>query len=233
MQIELILGEDLYNVAKTNDIVRLKDDNTFEIVKVDGTIIQKPFGGFADWNSCIQQNKDKDSPEKYCGKIKHLTEDTKKEDIEKVEDTRSTEEKPTKEWWNSCVKRVKEGNPDYTDEQVNATCGKMHYSSTGMGTKKEYDPRIEKYLSISKERAWDILNKIYKSGHLDTYSILKEVLNKVATCPNVTDKFEKIMEGWMQDGEADTASIEKIINACKSEGGNIDKSDKIIEALRR
>jgi len=98
---------------------------------------------------------------------------------------------------------------------------------------QKYDPRIEKYLSISKERAWDILNKIYKSGHLDTYSILKEVLNKVATCPNVTDKFEKIMENWMKDGEADTASIEKIINACKSEGGNIDKSDKIIEALRR
>jgi len=124
----------------------------------------------------------------------------------------------------ACVAQNKDkGNPE-------AYCGTIKHKVED--TKKEYDPRIEKYLSISKERAWQILNKIYEKGHFDTYNVLKEVLNKVATCPDVTDKFEKIMDGWMKDGEADTASIEKIINACKSEGGNIDKSDKIIEALR-
>ncbi len=33
-----------------------------------------PFAGYDDWESCIRQNQDKDSPEKYCGKIKHQVE---------------------------------------------------------------------------------------------------------------------------------------------------------------
>ncbi len=198
MTIELILAEDIPEIAKSGDTVILKDDNTFEI--------------------------------KNCNKPKKKIE--KEDEIEKIKDVRSTEEKPTKAWFDECAKKVKAGNPDYTEEQVNATCGSMHYHSEGMGAKKEYDPRIEKYLSIDKEKSWALLTKFYNAGHLDSYKVLKDFINKIAICPNVTDKFEKIMDDWMRDGEADTSAVEKIIDSCKKEGGNIvregdDKKTKI------
>ena len=37
-----------------------------------------PFAGFKNWASCIQQNKDKDNPEFYCGSIKHKVEKMQK-----------------------------------------------------------------------------------------------------------------------------------------------------------
>jgi hypothetical protein len=99
-------------------------------------------------------------------------------------------------------------------------------------TKKEYDPRIEKYLPNDKAKAWSILEKFNKSNpHFDASEVLKEFINKVALCPEVTDKFEKIMEGWMRDGEADVSVLEKIINSCKTEGGNkiIEGDDEVVK----
>lgn len=91
--------------------------------------------------------------------------------------------------------------------------------------KKEYDPRIEKYLVNDKTKSWSILEKFYKNNHLDPNKVLKEFINKIAICPDVTEKFEKIMDGWMREGEADTSTVEKIINSCKKENGNIEKED--------
>lgn len=110
-------------------------------------------------------------------------------------------------------------NKDKSDPD--AYCGSI--KNKVEDTKKEYDPRIEKYLStsIDKEKSWELLTKFYKNGHLDSYVVLKDFINKIAICPDVTDKFEKIMDGWMKDGEADTSSIEKIIDSCKREGGNV------------
>lgn len=115
-----------------------------------------------------------------------------------------------------CVSKNKDkGDPD-------AYCGSIkHKIESEVNKSKEYDPRIEKYLSIDKEKSWALLTKFYNEGHLDSYKVLKDFINKIATCPDVTEKFEKIMDGWMKDGEADTASIEKIIDSCKKEGGNI------------
>lgn len=31
--------------------------------------------------------------------------------------------RPPKKWWDACVKRVKSGNPNYTEEQIRKTCG--------------------------------------------------------------------------------------------------------------
>jgi Zn finger protein HypA/HybF involved in hydrogenase expression len=37
-----------------------------------------PFAGYKDFDACVAANQDKDSPERYCGKIKHQVEDGKK-----------------------------------------------------------------------------------------------------------------------------------------------------------
>jgi hypothetical protein len=50
---------------------------------------------------------------------------------EKAEDKR-----PPKAWWDYCMKTVKEGKPDYTDEQVRAICGSMWYHGWGLGSPK-------------------------------------------------------------------------------------------------
>jgi len=47
--------------------------------------------------------------------------------LEKAED-----ERPPKEWWDYCVKTIKESNPDYTDEQVRRVCGSMWYHRWGL-----------------------------------------------------------------------------------------------------
>lgn len=98
---------------------------------------------------------------------------------------------------------------------------------------KEFDPRIEKYLSIDKEKSWALLTKFYNDGHLDSYKVLKEFINKIAICPDVTEKFDKVMEDWMKSGEADVSSIEKIINSCKKEEGNVEKAERSPEQLRQ
>jgi len=98
---------------------------------------------------------------------------------------------------------------------------------------KVYDPRIEKYLPNDKVKAWAILEKFNASNtYFDANEVLKEFINKVATCPDVTDKFEKVMEGWMRDGEADISAIEKIIASCKKEGGNVvvEGDDKLVKS---
>jgi len=179
MVVELILAEDLINVAKTGDSVVLKDDGTFEIKKSD--------------------------------------------DIEK--------ERARKLQMAGYAKRHPESDPIAEGER---TARQEDYDEEKLKAKKEYDPRIEKYLSINKEQSWALLEKFYKNGHLDSYDVLKEVINKIAICPDVTDKFEKIMEGWMRDGEADVSSIEKIINSCKKEDGNvvIEGDDKKVSKAR-
>jgi len=167
MVVELILAEDIINVAKTGDSVVLKDDGTFEIKKSDDEI-------------------EKSKRERHT--------------VISPENLTNTEENERNEAYQDYLRRKK--------------------------LEKEYDPRIEKYLSINKEQSWALLEKFYKNGHLDSYDVLKEVINKIAICPDVTDKFEKIMEGWMRDGEADVSSIEKIINSCKKEDGNLEKSKR-------
>lgn len=109
-----------------------------------------------------------------------------------------------------------------TDDNEKKECDKKE----SLKTEKKYDPRIEKYLSIEKERSWELLTKFYNAGHLDPYKILKEFINKIATCPDITEQFEELMEGWMKEGEADVSSIEKIIEACKKEEGNVEKEVK-------
>ncbi len=255
--IELTLAEDIPEIAKSGDTVLLKDDGQFEIKKADGTIIQKPFANYKDFADCVSKNKDKENPNAYCGSIKHKIEDeVNKSNIEKddkishvVRDYADQEEREEKDKDKSSKEKNIEktfdawldskgihrrdyelrpkDNQDKLIEEYNESQKRKKEE-----TKKEYDPRIEKYLSIDKEKSWQILTKFYNAGHLDSYKVLKDFINKVATCPDVTEKFEKIMDGWMKDGEADTSSIEKIIDSCKQEGGNIvregnDKNTKI------
>jgi len=119
------------------------------------------------------------------------------------------------------------------DEDEPVTRTERDKDGKPLESKKSYDPRIEKYLPNDKMKAWAILEKFNKSNpHFDANEVLKEFINKVATCPDVTDKFEKVMEGWMRDGEADISAIEKIIASCKKEGGNVvvEGDDKVAKA---
>jgi len=51
--------------------------------------------------------------------------------------------KPPGEWWDKCVKKIKEGNPEYSEEQVNATCGSMYYQQEGMGATEKAEPAVK------------------------------------------------------------------------------------------
>jgi len=107
------------------------------VAKSENTDVQKPFAGYKNFEDCVNQNKDKDDPQAYCAAIMHRVEgkaNKESEDVDKPEDAR-----PPKQWWNKCIRRVKEGMPSYTDEQAAAVCGSMWFHEWGMGTKKE-DP---------------------------------------------------------------------------------------------
>jgi len=130
--------EELLEVRKEIDAILNKSDDS---------IIQKPFGGYEDFDECVSQNSDKDNPEAYCGSIKH---------------------------------------------------------------------KIEKDMD-----SWEVLTKLFESNLLDSKKLLKDYLIKVANCPDVTKLYQKLLDGWKTEGEGDVSSIEKIINSCKSEGGNL------------
>ncbi|MFW9872571.1 MAG: hypothetical protein ACFFG0_05660 [Candidatus Thorarchaeota archaeon] len=55
-------------------------------------------------------------------KVRDYLEQKLNEIIEDTEDKR-----PPKEWWNSCYETIKKKNPNYTDEQIRGTCGKIYH----------------------------------------------------------------------------------------------------------
>jgi len=54
---------------------------------------------------------------------------------EKEESDKS--EKPPKAWWNKMKKEIKAENPDYSDDQVDATIGSIWYKNLSTDKKKE------------------------------------------------------------------------------------------------
>jgi hypothetical protein len=214
MTIELILTEELTGIAKSGDSVILKDDGTFEINNSDTDLIEK----------------EKARKLQMIGFERRLKErDEQKDKDKKVEKEDTIIQKPFADYkdFADCVSKNKD------KENPEAYCGSIKHKIEDEVNKSKYDPRIEKYLSIDKEKSWAILTKFYNEGHLDSYKVLKDFINKIAICPNITDQFEKVMDGWMRDGEANTDAIEKIINACKKEGGNVKKAEQSPEQLRQ
>ena len=228
--IELILAEDIIGVAKTGDTVVLKDDNTFEIQKSK------------DWNpaedgekSARQDNYDKEEERlKKEGLMGRSGQSPQwaMESLERDEAERKKrkEKEAKKEYDPKDFPPTKQQEDDFK-----AYSDKMHARriEADKNEKKSYDPRIEKFLPNDKVKAWAILEKFNASNpHFDANEVLKEFINKVATCPDVTEKFDKIMEDWMRDGEADVSTLEKIINSCKTEGGNVvvEGEDKVAKS---
>lgn len=95
---------------------------------------------------------------------------------------------------------------------------------------------IEKRLSEQQENtitdiaknddAWNVLNKLYDRGYIDSTALLKQELTKIATCKDVTELYTDLLENYKTKGEGDVAPIEKIINSCKTEGGNVGGRDE-------
>lgn len=52
-------------------------------------------------------------------------------------------ERPPKEWWDRMEKKVREGNPDYSDEQVRKTVGSIWYHEMSTGKKREETKKSE------------------------------------------------------------------------------------------
>lgn len=67
------------------------EKSTDDLIKAE--YINKPFGGYTDFDACVAANKDKDDPKAYCGYIKHQVEkadlifkkEEKKDEVELTE----------------------------------------------------------------------------------------------------------------------------------------------------
>lgn len=73
------------------------------------------------------------------------------------------------------------------------------------------------------EIAWKILTKLYENNYINAKEILKEEIKKIATCKDVTELFNKLLQNWKTEGEEgeEMEKIERIINTCTKEGGNV------------
>lgn len=142
----------------------LGSDERLKLLQEDGKVtakenvdVQKPFADYENFNACVSDQKskghDEESAKKICGSLQARTE---KGEVNKMPPPthRETNEKPPKAWWDACVNRVKEGKPDYSEEQVSATCGAMYFHHWGMG--KSWD-------GITKEELKSTIEKIEKS----------------------------------------------------------------------
>jgi len=52
--------------------------------------------------------------------------------------------KPPKEWWDKMEGEIKSGNPDYSEEQVDATIGDIWYNNLTSSKRKEIRERYGK-----------------------------------------------------------------------------------------
>lgn len=116
-------------------------------------------------------------------------------------------------------------NPDGTFEiQKNYTKEELILAkeeiSKMLGEAQQED--IKKF-DVDDEKSWNIITKLHEMGIFDSKEILKEIIQKQATCSDVTELFNKLLYDYSVKGNGDTSSIEKIINSCKKEGGNIDR----------
>jgi len=58
-----------------------------------------------------------------------------------------------------------------------------------------------------------------------TFEVKPDTLQRILKkedCKDITELFEKMLINWYEKGTAEISSMEKIIDSCKSEGGNVD-----------
>jgi len=62
--------------------------------------------------------------------------------------------RPPKKWFNEMKKEIKEGNPDYSEDQVNKTIGDIWYNELSESKRKEL---LKKYEASIVVRAKDVV----------------------------------------------------------------------------
>lgn len=117
-------------------------------------------------------------------------------------------------------------NPDHTWEVK-----KQYTVDELLATKSEIEKMLQEQQQdiITKsefqknDKAWQILTKLYDKNLINVPEILKSELMKMASCKDITKLYEELMLGEMgfEGFKGDSNAIEKIINSCKSEGGNV------------
>lgn len=97
--------------------------------------VMKPFGNWENFDACVRDQKSKgyseESAKRICGslqaKLEKQSDDTDFNVTQQELFEISKKKRPPKAWWDKCVRRIKEGMPDYTDEQVAAVCGHLWF----------------------------------------------------------------------------------------------------------
>lgn len=59
-------------------------------------------------------------------------------------------ERPPKEWWDSMEKEVRQGNPDYSEEQIRKTVGDIWYNKLSPSKKREETKKSEGSIHVSQ-----------------------------------------------------------------------------------
>lgn len=121
------------------------------------------------------------------------------------------DKRPPKEWWDNCYATIKKKNPDYTDEQIRGTCGKI-WHQTGVREKigdiSEFDFDINND-DLQQQIATTIKNNIENESDMDlensseTHDLTAQQLEENYWVETSKTKF---------DGS--TAMMEKRISGC-------------------
>lgn len=94
-------------------------------------------------------------------------------------DDRKPSLKPPKSWFDAKVKEIKEGNPDYTEEKVNATVGAIWYKEMSTGQKKKRrEDEGKKYGEAKKAGSFskfsEMRMRLIKSFYHKTFTHLEQ-----------------------------------------------------------
>lgn len=151
--------------------------------------------------------------------------------------------KPPGEWWDKCVAKIKEGNPEYSEEQVNTTCGSMYYHQEGMGASEKVEPaakekgeggmKVEEALTAVKtmsEKVEGLESKIKKN---EVDSVVKKAISDGKITPKMRDSWAgeyamKDLAGFMKFIEI-TPKVVSLSELGADSGGEEGKEEGITE----
>lgn len=151
--------------------------------------------------------------------------------------------RPPADWWDKCVTRIKEGNPEYDEEQVNATCGSMYYQQWGMGASEKAEPAVkgkeeeemkaEAALTAIKSMSEKVegLESEIKKNKVD--SVIKKAISDGKITPKMRDSWAgeyatKDLDGFMKFIET-TPRVVLLSELGADSGGEEEKEEGITE----
>ena len=90
--------------------------------------------------------------------------------------------RPPKAWWDKMIKEVKDGNPDYSDEQVDKTVGDIWYNKLDPSQKKDITKKTEAVINA------DTSSNMYLADISQFADSLKKLLTSINADPTIKDR---------------------------------------------